>query len=332
MRKLTKNIATVVIVFAIMANVSVVVAAAEDFSDGVDELISPISEEMFSDGSDELIDGETSVKSVAAHENELSDGSAMLTTGEEAVVAIDDGQEQDNIAEIHRPYWKGEPMEFVWATLAPMNELQLFTLDDPDDAEGFIYGMWVAPGFVLYKHSERDVMHYPGWTVDWEAEDERIRPRTFTPEQEAMLYFEHEEAYASLAEKDGRINLLLHTIAEDLDDLWWLRTNATNGTFKRPNAMVRGLVSDIQNLEAQIQDLLQERNKFWDDVICGILYDEDADDEAEQLEPEIELIDPEELIFFDEIIFEEEEILLDDGWFTDDELSIDSPDGELTIR
>lgn len=262
-----------------------------------------------------------SVNSVfAAVAGEVSD--AVLVSGgfDDAVVAA--GRENAAV----RPYWQGEPMEFVQATFAPMSQLQLFTLADENDAEGFIWGMWVTPGFVFYRHSLSDKRNELGWTIDWQAEDERIRPR-LSAEREQILFANYPDQYKQLVSMDEQINNYLQAIGEDLDDLWWLYSSR-DSKFKRRNALVSGLVKDVQNLEARIQDQLRERNDFYSyalDLVYALGQSVVPDNKLEPIEELVIDPVPEPIVepIIDEIPFEElsgeiyEEFLLEDGSFYD---------------
>ncbi|MBQ6130164.1 hypothetical protein IJI72_00490 [Candidatus Saccharibacteria bacterium] len=170
-------------------------------------------------------------------------------------------------------YWQGEPMNFAWAMFSPLNELQLFTVAEENDAGGFIYGMWVTPGFVLFRHSETDAQGANGWEVDWGAEDDRIRPKLST-EKEKQLFQESGNLYAQIMEEDRLIDEYLTTICEDLDDIWWFKLSNVggkrDGVFKRQEAMIRGLTDDIERLEAAIQEELTARNKLYDLAVATL--------------------------------------------------------------
>ena len=171
-----------------------------------------------------------------------------------------------------RQYWQGEPLEFVWATFDALNKLQLFTLVDENDAGGFIYGMWVTPGFVLYRASAVDAASGLGWRVDFDAEDERIRPR-LSREDDSTLFWNFPNSYEQLASMDKQIDEYLNVICQDLDDLWWFYENlqpGESGMFERPHTMIRGIIEDIQDMETRIQDRLRERNDCYSDAIMKL--------------------------------------------------------------
>ena len=228
--------------------------------------------------------------------------------------------EEASVSE-NRPYWQGEPMTFE-ASFAAANNLSLFTLPDADDAEGFIYGMWVRPGFVLFRHSFSDTMHYAGWEFDWEAEDERIRPM-LCAEDEGRLFDSYPDTYERLASRDRQINQYLSDICADLDDLWWLYrilTSNEGDVLRRPHLLVQSLVTDIQDTEGRIQDRLVERNEFYGyvlEMLHGGIEEEwplGYEQVFELLTSEcnallVSAIEENELV--DEIAFDE--LLIDDG-------------------
>ena len=202
----------------------------------------------------------------------------ILTDGseEEIFSAGDDSAEiellPEGIETEKREYWLGEPMEFVWVTFDSLNRLQLFTLEDAGDAGGFIYGKWVTPGFVLYRASEADATSCLGWQVDYSVEDERIRPK-LNSEDDSTLFWNFPNLYEQLASMDKQIDEYLKTICQDLDDLWWFYENlqgSESEVFKRPHTMIQGIVKDIQDMEARIQDKLVERNNCYSDAIMKL--------------------------------------------------------------
>jgi len=222
----------------------------------------------------------TTLNSRAAEEPLLTAGPAsepvLLTDGSEE--EIFSSGENPAVVELlpveieRREYWRGEPMEFDWVTFDSLNQLQLFTLADANDAGGFIYGKWVSPGFVLYRASGADATNYLGWCVDYDAEDERIRPH-LSAEDDSTLYWNFPDSWKQLAMIDKQIDEYLAVICSDLDDLWWFYENIKgdeNDIFQRPHTMIQGIVKDIQDMETRIQDKLIEWNSCYSDALMKL--------------------------------------------------------------